>query len=341
MAQQFLQWGVIGTGAIATDFATALRASERCRIVNVTSFPGLAQPFAEKFAVPRATDSLDELLADPEVQAVYVATPHPLHEKLALAAIAAGKHVLVEKPMATSAEAAARVVEAARRRGVFLMEAYMYRCHPLVTELVSRLRAGAIGQIRHVRADFGFREPRNPRGRLFDPALAGGGVLDVGGYPVSFARLIAGIAIGKSVAEPTRLSAAGQVGPTGVDEFAQATLVFESGVTAEVACAIRYDFGCAATIFGEEGRITLEDAWLPGGKRQGLESHFTIERDGEPPEVVHVNIPRAIYALEAELVADALPAAQASWPAMTWDDTLANLRVMDQWRAALGLPAAP
>jgi len=341
MAQQFLQWGVIGTGAIANDFATALSASERCRIVNVTSFPGLAQPFADKFAVPRATDSLDELLADPEVQAVYVATPHPLHEKLALAAIAAGKHVLVEKPMATSAEAAARIVEAAKRRGVFLMEAYMYRCHPLMTELVSRLRAGAIGQIRHVRADFGFRDPRNPKGRLFDPALAGGGILDVGGYPVSFARLIAGIATGKSIAEPKRISAAGQIGPTGVDEFAQATLVFDSGVTAELACAIRYDFGCAATVFGEEGRIRLDDAWLPGGKRQGLESHFTIERDGEPPKVVHVDIPRAIYALEAELVADALPATQAPWPAMTWDDTLANLRVMDQWRAALGLPPGP
>lgn len=341
MAQQFLQWGVIGTGAIANDFATALSASERCRIVNVTSFPGLAQPFAEKFAVPRATDSLDELLGDPEVQAVYVATPHPLHEKLALAAIAAGKHVLVEKPMATSAEAAGRIVDAAKRRGVFLMEAYMYRCHPLMTELVSRLRAGVIGQIRHVRADFGFRDPRNPQGRLFDPALAGGGILDVGGYPVSFARLVAGIATGKAVAEPKRLTAAGQIGPTGVDEFAQATLVFESGVTAEVACAIRYDFGCAATIFGEEGRIKLVDAWLPGGKRQGLESSFTIERDGQPAEVVHVNIPRAIYALEAELVADALPATQASWPAMTWDDSLANLRVMDQWRAALGLPPAP
>jgi predicted dehydrogenase len=341
MAQQFLQWGVIGTGAIANDFATALRASERCRIVNVTSFPGQARPFAEKYALPRATDSLDELLGDPEVQAVYVATPHPLHEKLALAAIAAGKHVLVEKPMATSADAAGRIIDAAKRRGVFLMEAYMYRCHPLMAELVSRLRAGAIGQIRHVRADFGFRDPRNPTGRLFDPALAGGGILDVGGYPISLSRLIAGIAIGRPLAEPTRLTAVGQIGPTGVDEFAQATLSFDSGMTAEVACAIRYDFGCAATIFGEEGRIQLVDAWLPGGQRQGLESHFTILRDGQAPEVVPVNIPRAIYALEAELVADALPATQAAWPAMTWEDTLANLRVMDQWRAALGLAPAP
>ncbi len=338
MAQQNLQWGVIGTGAIATDFATALQRSERCRIVNVTSFPGLAQPFAAKFGIARATDSLDELLDDAEVQAVYVATPHPMHEQLALAAIAAGKHVLVEKPMSTSAAAAGRIIEAARQKRVFLMEAYMYRCHPLITELISRLRAGVIGQIRHVRADFGFRDARNPKGRLFDVEQAGGGMLDVGGYPVSFVRLMAGLAVGRPLAEPTKLTAVGQIGPTGVDELAQATLSFESGVTAEIACGIRYDFGCAATIFGEEGRIRLDDAWLPGGKRQGLESHFTIERDGKPPEVVQVNIPRAIYALEAELVADSLPETQALWPAMTWDDTLANLRVMDQWRAAIGLP---
>jgi len=339
MAQQHLQWGVIGTGAIATDFATALGKSERCRIVNVTSFPGLAQPFAARFGIPRATDALEELLSDAEVQAVYVATPHPLHEKLALAAIAAGKHVLVEKPMATTAAAAVRIIEAARKRGVFLMEAYMYRCHPLIRALIGCLQAGAIGQVRHVRADFGFRDPRNAQGRLFDPEQAGGGILDVGGYPVSFARLIAGVAAGKPCAEPTRFSAVGQIGPTGVDELAQASLAFESGVTAELACAIRYDFGSRATIFGEDGRITLDDAWLPGGKRQGLESHFTIERDGAGPELVPVNIPRAIYALEAELVADSLPASEPAWPAMTWNDTLANLRVMDQWRAAVGLPA--
>ena len=338
MAQQNLQWGVIGTGAIANDFATALQGSERCRIVNVMSFPGLAQPFADRFGVPRATDALDELLGDAEVRAVYVATPHPQHEKLALAAIAAGKHVLVEKPMATSAAAAARIIEAARQKRVFLMEAYMYRCHPLITKLISRLRAGVIGQIRHVRADFGFRDPRNPKGRLFDPEQAGGGLLDVGGYPVSFVRLIAGLAVGKPMAEPGKLTAVGQIGPTGVDEFAQATLSFESGVTAEIACGIRYDFGCGATIFGEEGRIKLDDAWLPGGKRQGLESHFTIERDGEAPRIVPVNIPRAIYALEAELVADTLPALEPLWPAMTWSDSVANLRVLDTWRAALGLP---
>jgi predicted dehydrogenase len=338
MSQRQLQWGVIGTGAIARDFATALRASERCRIVHVMSSSGRGAGFAEEYGVPRTSDSLQGLLGDPEVQAVYVATPHPLHEGQALAAIAAGKHVLVEKPMATSASGAQRIFEAAKARRVFAMEAYMYRCHPLITEVVSHVRAGAIGQVRHVRADFGFRAPRDPASRLFAPELAGGGILDVGGYPVSLARLMAGVAVGKPSAEPVRLTANGQVGPTGVDELAQASLGFESGVTAEVTCAIRYDLGCTALLFGDEGRIRIDDPWLPGGQRQGLESHFTLERDGVPPEVVTVNIPRAIYALEAELVADSLPALEPAWPAMTWSDSIANLRVLDQWRAALNLP---
>ena len=335
MAQQNLQWGIIGTGAIATDFATALQSSERCRIVNVTSFPKLAQPFAEKFQIPRATDSLEELLGDREVQAVYVATPHPLHEKLALAAIAAGKHVLVEKPMSTSAPAAARIIEAARKQKVFLMEAYMYRCHPLVTEVISRLRAGAIGQIRHVRADFGFRDARDPKGRLFDPELAGGGILDVGGYTTSFARLIAGVVQGEPFAEPIELHATGFRGPTGVDEISTALLRFASGLTAALTCAIHHRVGTEAVIYGEAGRIVLPDPWIPQGSRQALETSFTVQREGSMDEVVTVRTERPTYALQAELLADSLDHGQAPWPAMTWADTLGNMRVLDAWRAAL------
>ncbi|HEY6081530.1 MAG TPA: Gfo/Idh/MocA family oxidoreductase [Polyangiaceae bacterium] len=338
MKEKQLQWGVIGTGAIAHDFALALGASERCRIVHVTSSSGRAAAFASQYGVRRASESLEELLGDGEVEAVYVATPHPLHEHQALAAIAAGKHVLIEKPMATSAAGAQRIVDAARQRRVLAMEAYMYRCHPLLTEVISHVRAGEIGQLRHVRADFGFRAPRRPESRLFAPEQAGGGILDVGGYPVSLARLMAGVAVGKPSAEPSQLTASGQIGPTGVDELAQASLRFESGMTAEVACAIHHDLGCMATLFGDEGRIRIEDPWLPGGQRQGLESHFTLERDGAETEQVTVSIPRAIYALEAELVADSLPALEPLWPAMTWSDSIANLRVLDTWRAALGLP---
>jgi predicted dehydrogenase len=331
-----LGWGVVGTGGIAADFCEALTRSSRCHVVNVAgSAAAKARLFAERFGLTRWSDGLPALLADPGVEAVYIATPHPSHEPHALAAIAAGKHVLCEKPLTIDEAGAARVVAAARRHGVFLMEAFMYRCHPLLHTLVARLRDGAIGDIRHVRADFGFRAPRVPHHRLFDPARGGGGILDVGGYPVSFARLIAGVAEGTPFGEPIALTASGLIGPTGVDELASALLTFPSGMTASLTSAIGHDVGTTAVVFGEHGRITLPDPWIPGSDRQGMVSEFTIVRDRREPERIPVQTDRATYAIEAELVLDALPSLEAPWPAMSHADTLGNMRVLGDWQAAL------
>jgi predicted dehydrogenase len=334
--QNKLKWGVIGTGGIASDFAEALGSSERGRVVNVVGTSAeKAQVFAQKWNVPASAASLDQLLADKNVEAVYVASPHPSHEAQAIACIEAGKHVLCEKPMTIDAAGTERVIEAARRRGVFLMEAFMYRAHPLIRELLSRLREGIIGDIRHIRADFGFRVPRNPTGRLFDVKLGGGGILDVGGYPMSFARLIAGLVEGKPFSEPTRLDAMGFIGPTGADEVATALVAFSSGLTAELNCAVHHDIGTTTVVFGEAGKIVIPNPWIPGGKRQGRDSSFTVHHDGRDPETVPVRTEKATYALEAELVAETLPKLEPLPPAMTWADSLGNMRALDRWRAAL------
>ena len=334
--KETLRFGVVGTGGIAIDFAQALTRSKRCRVVNVVGrTPEQGRAFAERFGVPSTSASVDELLADDTVDAVYIATPHPLHEEAALAAIAAGKAVLCEKPLAMDASGSQRVIEAARARGVFLMEGYMYRCHPLVRRLVSDLRAGVIGPLRHLRADFAFRVPRDPDGRLFAKKLGGGGILDVGGYVVSFARLVAGLAEEKPFAEPVKLVANGTIGPHGADETATALLTFASGFTAVVTAAVFHAAGTTAVIFGDQGRIVLPDPWIPQGNRQGLETGYTIHRDGRPPELVSVVTELATYAIEAELVADTLPATEVAWPAMSWAETLGTMRVLDQWRAAL------
>jgi predicted dehydrogenase len=331
-----LHWGVIGTGGIAADFCQALTHSTRCVVTNVAgSSPEKARTFARRFGIPHWSKGLPELLADPRVEAIYVATPHPCHEEHALAAIAAGRHVLCEKPLTVDERSAAGVIAAARRRGVFLMEAYMYRCHPMIRELLARLEGGAIGSIRHVRADFGFHAPRVARHRLFSPALGGGSILDVGGYPVSFARLIAGIVERVPFAEPIAVTAGGVIGPTGVDELATAHLTFSSGFTAGVTSAVSYDIGTLAVVFGECGRIELPNPWIPGGSRQSLTTEFTIHRDGAQPETVVIRTDQPTYAIEADYVASALPALEPAWPAMSWDDTLGNLRVMDAWAASL------
>lgn len=210
----------------------------------------------------------------------------------------------------------------------------MYRCHPLVRALVARLADGAIGRILHVRAEFGFRKARDAAGRLYNPALGGGAILDVGCYPASFARLIAGVAAGRPFAEPTSLAATAQFGPTGVDEQASALLTFESGVTATLGTGIHHATGRSAAIFGEEGQIAIPDPWAPESHRHGRKTSFTIHRDGREPEVVAFETELDSYALEAELVADTLPAREAPWPAMTLDDTLGNMKLLDAWQAA-------
>jgi predicted dehydrogenase len=335
--KQTLKWGVVGTGGIALAFVDALRRSKRCQVVNVTgSSSEKARAFADKWQLPRSSGSLEQLLGDPEVEAVYIASPHPFHEKQALACIAAKKAVLCEKPLTVDVASAERVIASARQNGVLLMEAFMYRCHPLLRELVSRLQGGAIGKIRHVRAAFGFRVPRDPNGRLFKLELGGGSILDVGGYPVSFARLVAGIIESKPFVEPTRIQATGVIGPTGADELATALLTFPSGFSAEVVSATLHAVGTHTVVYGEDGRIELPDPWIPGGQRQGLETEFTVFRDGAEPEVIKFRTEMATYALEAEMVADTLPALEPAWPAMGWADTLGNMRVMEAWRAALG-----
>ncbi|HEV8395315.1 MAG TPA: Gfo/Idh/MocA family oxidoreductase [Vicinamibacterales bacterium] len=331
-----LHWGVIGTGGIAADFCQALNHSTQCVVVNVAgSSPAKARDFAGRFAIPRWSDGLATLLDDPRVEAIYVATPHHLHEEHAMAAIAAGRHVLCEKPLTLEERSAGRVIAAARRRGVFLMEAFMYRCHPLLRELLVRLEDGVIGPVRHVRADFGFRAPRSPGHRLFSPALGGGSILDVGGYPVSFARLIAGVVERAPFAEPVALTASGLLGPTGVDELATAHLTFASGFTASVTSAVSYDVGMSAIVFGDRGRVVLPNPWIPNGGRQSLEAEFTVHVEGREPETVTIRTDMPTYGIEAEYVARTLPAIEPKWPAMSWADTLGNLRVMDGWRASL------
>ncbi len=330
-----LGWGVVGTGAIATDFVRALAHAKQSHALGVCgSSPDKARAFAKRHGLPFAESSLDALVQRPEIQAIYIATPHPLHEPHAIECIEAGKHVLCEKPLALDAAGAQRIIEAARRRGTFLMEGLMYRCHPLMQALVGELRGGTIGRVSHVRADFGFRAQRAGEGRLFNPALGGGAILDVGCYPLSLVRLIAGVVAGGELAEHETFRGTGFRGPTGVEEVASASLRFASGMTAEVACALRHELGTRVVIFGETGRLILPNPWLPAGERQGRATTLVVHLENRSPRGIEIRATAPSYALEADLVARTLPAQEAAWPAMSWADSLGNMRALDAWRAA-------
>ncbi len=335
------RWGVLGTGSIATKFATQVAHAHRSTIVAVGSrSQGSADKFGDEHAIGTRHGSYADLFADENIQAVYIAAPHTEHPRLTLDAIAAGKAVLCEKPLATSAALAEAMIEAARRAQVFLMEAFMYRCHPQTARIVELIRDGAIGRVRHIHAQFGFNAGHDRVDhRLRNPDLGGGGILDVGCYPVSFARLIAGTTAHQPFANPDTVAASGYLGPTGVDDAAFALLAFHDGdTTAHVATAVRLNLDNSATIYGESGILRVPQPWQPSG-RIAQTARFDLIRAGKPAETIEVDDPRPLFAIEADTVSAAIAAGklQPDPPAMTWEDTLGNMRTLDQWRAALKL----
>ncbi|MDQ3788579.1 MAG: aldo/keto reductase, partial [Actinomycetota bacterium] len=258
-------------------------------------------------------------------------TPHPTHPEWVVRAAEAGKHVLCEKPLAITWAHAMAAVDAARRHDVFLMEAYMYRHHPRTRLLAELIRDGALGTIAQVQASFSFASPLDPAGRLFAPSLAGGGILDVGGYPVSAARLIAGAARGLPFADPVKVTGAGRIGETGVDEWAVATLDFGDGLVAQVSTGVRLAADDTLRIYGSEGYVEVPDPWLPS---ENEPARLLLHLAGE--DVHEVTTPAAAqYALEADSVAEHL--ADRESPVMSWADSLGNATVLDTWRHAIGL----
>lgn len=340
-----LNWGIVSTGRIAGVFARGVLGSKKGKLVAVASRSlEKAQAWGKDFLGDKADSvkrygSYEELFADKNVHAVYIATPHHEHPRLAIMACEAKKHVIVEKPIAINHADAMLVIEAARRNGVALMEAFMYRCHPLVAKTIELIKAGEIGQVRAVQSAFSFNMGKNPgweNHRLLNNTLGGGGILDVGCYPVSFTRLIAGAAFGlNNSVDPVDLKATGVIGSTGVDEYAVATAKFVNGsheILAEWATGVQVNMENVTRIYGDKGKITV-GTWVPadtGNKVIVSKGKDTIEHACD----ADVNV----YALEADRLADVVErrAQQADWPAMSWSDTLGNMKTLDRWRQGIG-----
>lgn len=334
-----VNWGIIGPGTIARTFAGGLAHSRTGKLAAIatrdTNKPGLS----EKFPGARIVEGYQALLDDPEIEAVYIATPHVGHAEWAIKAVRAGKHVLVEKPIALSSYEAEAIYHEARKAGVFSGEAFMYRLHPQTAKIVELVKSGVIGDVRLIRSSFGFNMGTvKPEHRLFANALAGGGILDVGGYPVSMARLIAGAVGGKPFAEPVSVSGAGHIGETGVDEWASALLKFASGVVAEVSCSIMANQDNTLRVIGSKGRLEVKDFWFASGHEGGTGLIEITLNDGTR-QTVEVREEGWLYSFEADAAGEAIRAGKLEFetPGMSHADSVGNLRVLDQWRAAIGL----
>ena len=333
-----LNWGILATGGIAQKFAAALPASRTGRLVAVGSrTQAAADAFAAAHGNIRAHGSYEALLADPAVQAVYIANPHPGHLEWTLRAAAAGKHILCEKPLALNHADSAKMVAAARQHRVFLMEAFMYRCHPQTDRLAELIAGGAIGELRAIHANFTVPFKFDPAHRIFNKALGGGAILDLGCYPVSFSRRMAGAATGQPFVEPLSFQAAGRLNTvTGADEFAAATVTYPGGIIAQLSCSSCLPLEIRARLLGTTGWIDVPAPFHPGGDNRP--ANVLLHRNGSPaPEVIVIDPGPPLYAVEADTVAAAIARGELESPAMSHADTLGNMAVLDAWRAAVGL----
>ncbi|CAN7498388.1 aldo/keto reductase [Rhizobium rhizogenes] len=333
-----IRWGIIGPGTIARTFADGVAHSRGGKLVAIASRNPDKPGLGDNFPGARIVNGYEALLADKDIDAVYIATPHTGHAEWAIKAIRAGKHVLVEKPIALSAYDAEAIYYEAKKAGVFAGEAFMYRVHPQTAKLIELVKSGVIGDIRIIRTSFGFNMGSvKPEHRLFANETAGGGILDVGGYPVSMARLIAGAADGKPFLDPDKVSGVAHLGQTGIDEWASAVLKFPNNIIAEVSCSIMANQDNTLRIIGSEGRIEVKDFWFASGHKGGV-GKIELIKGGET-QVIEVKEERWLYSFEVDAAGDAIRAGakEFAYPGIGWADSIGNLRVLDQWRATIGL----
>ncbi len=333
-----LRWGIVGAGSIAEAFALGATTCRTGELRSVGSRDiAKAQSFAAKFAIPAAFGSYSELLADGETDAVYICTPHPMHVEWVLAALEAGKHVLCEKPISMNLPEAEKMFSVAEKRRLLLMEAFMYRCHPQTKKLVELLSEDAVGEIISIQATFSFQAGFNPESRLFKKELGGGSILDVGCYPVSFSRLVAGVAEGAGFADPAEVRGAGFVGASGVDEWAAAVLKFNSGMIAQVSSGVSVNQDNSARIYGSGGRLLLPNPWV-AGRKNPEDGRIIMQRNGKAPEEILVPANRTSFSYEIDVFDDAVASGKPTpeHPAMSAKDSLGNMRVLDSWRRECG-----
>ena len=334
-----LRWGILSTGNIARQFAGSFKTAQHGKLQAVASRAAdAARSFAANHAIASSYGDYTELLRDPTVDAVYNALPNHLHHHFTLAALRAGKHVLCEKPIAMSLAQAQEMFDVADQNGKLLVEAFMYRSHPLTKAYLAAVRAGMVGQVRLLRASFSFKVTK-PQGNIrFDPALGGGVLMDVGCYCIDFARMITGTA-------PDRMHAVATFGDTGVDTSAAVTLGHPDGSLASFSVAMTAHADNTTSICGTDGYIEIPIPWKPpvigAVWRFGQSTPTKMDQAANPAappappakQTHTVDAGKDLYALEADDFA--LAVIGKIPPAVSKAESLDNARTMERVKASL------
>ncbi|GAB3564710.1 Gfo/Idh/MocA family oxidoreductase [Spirosoma luteolum] len=320
------RWGILGPGKIAHKFAQDLMTLPDAELYAVASTSqARADAFAQQYGAAHALDSYEGLLTLPDLDVVYVATPHVLHHQNALMLLDAGIPVLGEKPFAMNSGQVAEMIGLARSKRVFLMEALWSRFMPVLRKAKALAHDGAIGTITGVRADFGFAANFQPDGRLFNKELGGGSLLDIGIYPLFFSYLMLGM--------PQQLKASAIFGQTGVDEQCGMVLTYANGELAMLDSTLRAKTPCEAIVQGTAGQIRVHSRWH---ETEGL----TLERDGHEPETFRADRDTNGYDYEAQHVMDCLAQGLTESPDWSLTDSQNLMTLLDMVRREIGLTYA-
>lgn len=317
------RWGIVGPGNIAHKFAKGLKALEDAKLYAVVSrSQDKADAFGAEYDVEKCYGDMEGFLADDLIDAVYIATPHPFHKDYAMRCMDAGMAVLCEKPVAMNNNELSEMIECAIRNDVFFMEAVWTRFLPLIVRLRELLSQNIIGEVKRVVADFAFSNG-GKKGRLYEPALGGGGLLDVGIYVINFTTMVLGNKPSKVVSIPF-------MGQTGVDERAGMILGYENGVMANLYCGVSAQMKNDAVIYGEKGYITIHEFW----QAQKMVITYFDEAEDEVIELDHrING----YSYEAEAVQECMAKGLKESDTMPLDDSVAVMQIMDDLRKDWGL----
>jgi D-xylose 1-dehydrogenase (NADP+, D-xylono-1,5-lactone-forming) len=332
-----LRWGIMGTGNIAGQFAAGMAGAQRGEIGAVGSrSEASAKSFAERFGVANVHGSYEQLLADKTVDAIYLSLPNSMHHEWTLKSLAAGKHVLCEKPIAISAAQAEEMFDAAQKAGRILAEGFMYVSHPQTKAILQTIRSGAIGAVRIVRTSFCFRTNKLEGNIRFRRDMAGGALMDVGCYCLHFSRLIMG-------AEPQSVHATAKMHESGVDEMTAGVLGFADGAAATFSCGTRVQADNTATICGTDGYLEIGWPWKPPvtGASFTIARSIPPKQDGAaasalpPRQTITADATGPLYAMEADDFAAAV--LDGATPTITRADSLGNMRLLDEIRRQIGL----
>lgn len=317
-----IRWGILGAGEIAATVGADIAATEGNVVLAVAARDAArAAAFAERLEIPRSYGSYAELVADPDVDVIYIATTHGQHHEHALLALRAGKPVLVEKAFTLNARQAREVVAEARHRGLFCMEAMWLRLNPLIRTAVELSASGRIGAVTGVRADLSRYFAYDPTNRLFDLAAGGGALLDLGVYPATFAWLVLG--------RPSVVQATGSLAETGSDLTVAMQWGYPDGRVAQLYCSAAGPSPFAGLITGTAGWIAVEP-------RIHRPQRLVVFSDGAEEIIEAEPEPGNGYRRQVAEVADRLRAGELESPFVPLDDTVTMLEVMDEARRQLG-----